>query len=74
MPSVTFRRLDKTRIDTKLRAGRMVFDSRQRIIAVATIPAVGRVQPSDVRWKIFHRKLSRTENFPQYFSRKFSVS
>jgi hypothetical protein len=29
---------------------------------------------SDVRWKIFHRKFSRTENFPQYFSRKFSVS
>jgi hypothetical protein len=33
---------------------------------------------SDVRWKISHRKFSRTENFPenfpQYFSRKFSVS
>jgi hypothetical protein len=29
---------------------------------------------SDVRWKIFHRKFSRTENFPQYFSRKFSLS
>jgi hypothetical protein len=27
-----------------------------------------------VRWKIFHRKFSRTENLPQYFSRKFSVS
>jgi hypothetical protein len=36
------------------------------------------VGTSDVRWKIFHRKFSRTENFPenfpQYFSRKFSVS
>jgi hypothetical protein len=36
------------------------------------------VLASDVRWKIFHIKFSRTENFqenfPQYFSRTFSVS
>jgi hypothetical protein len=36
------------------------------------------IMNSDVRWKIFHRKFSRTENFPenfpQYLSRKFSVS
>jgi hypothetical protein len=36
------------------------------------------IETSDVRWKIFHRSFSSTENFPenfpQYFSRKFSVS
>jgi hypothetical protein len=40
---------------------------------ILSIPTV-----SDVRWKIFHIKFSRSENFPenfpQYFSRKFSVS
>jgi hypothetical protein len=40
--------------------------------------SVSHASRSDVRWKIFHRQFSRTENFPenfpQYFSRKFSVS
>jgi hypothetical protein len=28
------------------------------------------VATSDVRWNIFHRKFSSTENFPQYFFQK----
>jgi hypothetical protein len=47
-------------------------DSKKSMLCVVMCRLEGKVIAvgygcSDVRWKIFHRKFSRTENFPEHF-------